>query len=543
MSGQASALRRSTDRRRTNLAWLDARTLLVLLLFVALFAIVAARSQPADTDTFWHLKSGELMWQTGRVLRADPFSHTVEGQAWIDHGWLVQVALWPIYRAAGLPGLALLLAALVTLAFVLVYRQGASRPGDVVAAFVTLLAALASSVAWSVRPQIVTFLLAAVIAYLLAAYKRTGRARRLWPIPLLVLLWVNCHGGFVVAFILMACYLAGEIMNGLTRSKEQRQPGRPGPIALAMAASLPMVLLNPNTVRLVPYAYQTVNIGPLQTFIQEWAAPDFHLLQLQPFIWLLLLALAALALARRQGDWTDLALIGVFGYMGLLAVRNVALFALVAAPVVARYATAALDELALSPRLSWLSTLTRPLPRRPSRAISLLNLGLLVVALAAGGALVGLRLVQMDEPDGWGPGLPVQAAEYLQTHDLPGKMFNTYNWGGYFVWTLYPQQPVFVDGRTDLYAFHGVLDDYVQVHLARAGWRDVLARYGIGYVVTEEGGLLATVMDEAEDWQAVYRDGITVIYVPAAAAGQAPGPASSPKGRIDPGHMQSRSTP
>ncbi len=98
------------------------------MLFVAIFAMVASRGQPADTDTWWHLKSGQLMWDTGQILRTDPFSHTAAGQPWIDHGWLVQVMLWPIYRATGLAGLALLLAAIVTAAFALVYRQCEGRP-------------------------------------------------------------------------------------------------------------------------------------------------------------------------------------------------------------------------------------------------------------------------------------------------------------------------------------------------------------------------------------------------------------------------------
>jgi len=130
---------------------------------------------------------------TGKVLLTDPFSPHRPGQSWIDHGWLVQVMLWPIYRATGLAGLALLLAAIVTAAFALVYRQCEGRP--FVAAFAALLAAIASSVIWAVRPQIVSFLLAAIIAYLLDAYRRTGNVRRLWPIPVVMVLWPTATPG------------------------------------------------------------------------------------------------------------------------------------------------------------------------------------------------------------------------------------------------------------------------------------------------------------------------------------------------------------
>ncbi len=497
---------------------LDTRRLLVAVLFVAVFAMVASRGQPADTDTWWHLKSGQLMWDTGRVLRADPFSHTVAGQPWIDHGWLVQVVIWPIYRAAGLPGLALLLAAIVTAAFALVYRQCEGRP--FVAAFATLLAVIASSIIWAVRPQIVSFLLAAILACLLDAYRKTGNVRRLWPIPLVMVLWANCHAGFVVAFILIGCYLAGALLNQVTGPRDAPLKARPAALAVVMLAGLPAVLLNPNTVKMIPYAYQTVSIGPLQQFIQEWAAPDFHNLQFHPFIWLLLLSVVAIGLSRRRADWIDLILLCGFGYMGLLAVRNVALFALVAAPILARYAAAALDELASSPRLSRLAILahSRPLPRPPRRSVVLLNTVLLVLVLAAAGVMVGLSLVRLHDPQVWGKGLPLQAGDYLREHDLPGRMFNNYNWGGYLIWALHPDKPVFVDGRTDLYAFNGVLDDYVRVQLAGPDWQGILSRYGVGYALIEPGSLLARALDTSSDWRKVYGDTLAVIYVRATGA-------------------------
>ena len=170
---------------------------------------------------------------------------------------------------------------------------------------------------------------------------------------------------------------------------------RLAPLVIVMLVSIPAVLLNPNTVKMFPYAYQTVSIGQLQDFIQEWASPDFHNLQFHPFIWLLLLTLAAMGLSRRRADWTDLALVGVFGYMGLLAVRNIALFALVAPPVLSRHTVFALDDLAtVNPRLSGLAALTHTLPSpRPRRGLVVLNLLLLILVLIGAGGKIGTDLL------------------------------------------------------------------------------------------------------------------------------------------------------
>lgn len=509
------------SERATRRSWggLTPQRLLVTVLFVAIFAM--AVRQPADTDTWWHLKSGQLMWEMGKILRTDPFSHTVAGVPWIDHGWLVQVFLWPVYRAVGLGGLALLLAAIVTTSVVLVYRQCSGRP--FVAAFIVLLAAVTSSVVWSIRPQIASLLLAALVAYLLHRYKESGQVRWLGPLPLLVILWANCHGGFVVAFILMGCYLVGETLNRVTASfspaagsefKGKEKNLRLWPLVLVILVSLPAVLINPNGARLFPYAFQTIRIGPLQDYIQEWMAPDFHRLQFQPFIWLLLMTVIAMGLSRRRADWADLAVVSVFAYMGLLAARNTALFALVAAPVLCRHLVPVLEELALVSRLSWLGMLTHTLPSRARpRRLVWLNTVLLVGVLIAAGIKVGLELDRMRAPTVWGQGLPLGAVEYLRSHNLPGQMFNSYNWGGYLIWNLYPDKPVFVDGRTDLYALNSrVLDDYTRVHWVRPGWQQVLDRYQIGFVITECTGLLDIMLAGTKEWESVYRDSLAVIY-------------------------------
>jgi hypothetical protein len=513
MAKTSSRLDSAAMRARSGLT---TRQLLVAVLFVAIFAM--AVRQPTDTDTWWHLKSGQLMWENGHLLRTDPFSHTVAG-APILYPALFQGFLWPIYRALGLAGLALLLAGMIVASFALIYRQCDGRP--YVAALAVLLAAIASSVVWAVRPHLVSLLLAAVLTYLLDRYRQNANSRWLWPIPLLVVLWVNSHGGFVIAFLLIGCHLVGEALNRFTLASPALPRLSLKPLLVVFLLSIPAVLVNPNTFKMFPYALQTVSIGPLQDFIQEWAAPDFHNIQFQPFIWLLLLTIGAIGLSRRRADWTDLALVCLFAYMSLLAVRNIALFALVAPPILTRHAVPALDDLATAnPRLSWLAALTHTLsPPRPRRPQTLLNILLLILVVIGAGVKVGLDLARVEDPDVWGQGLPLEAVEYLRDRDLPGEMFNSYNWGGYLIWSLYPDKPVFVDGRTDLYALNSrVLEDYSQVHWIRPGWPQVLDNYDIGYVITERTGLLDMMLAETEGWQPVHDDDLAVVYVRAKAA-------------------------
>ncbi|MER3515227.1 MAG: hypothetical protein C4310_13255, partial [Chloroflexota bacterium] len=312
----------------TRLFALNIHQVLTLVLFIALFTM--AVRVPLDTDTWWHLRSGQYIVETRSIPRTDPFSFTQAGAPWIDQSWLAQVLLYGVSRWTGVPGLAILVAILVVLAFAFVYRQ---CEGDrFLRAFTLILAATVSSVIWAARPQMLSFVLMAVVSYVLYRYKRSGLTSPpslagkgaeglglLWLLPIF-LLWVNLHAGYAAGFILIGCYLIGEVANRLLEQRDVpalswRDIGR---LAGVAALSVLVIPLNPNGAQMLLYPFKTVNIGVLQDFIQEWASPNFHELFQQPFIWLLLAVIVALGLSRRAADITDLLLVSVFAYMGLL---------------------------------------------------------------------------------------------------------------------------------------------------------------------------------------------------------------------------------
>ena len=124
-------------------------------------------------------------------------------------------------------------------------------------------------------------------------------------------------------------------------------------LVLVTLICLAVVVLNPQTYRMYTYPFQTVSIGVLRDFIQEWRSPDFHGLHLHPFIWMLLLTLAAMGFSGQRADLTDVGLVAGFAYLSLLAGRNIALFALLDGPVLARYGAPALSRLAGAVRARW----------------------------------------------------------------------------------------------------------------------------------------------------------------------------------------------
>ena len=91
-------------------------------------------------------------------------------------------------------------------------------------------------------------------------------------------------------------------------------------------------------------------------------------------------------------------------------------------------------------------------------------------------------------------------------------MFNTYNWGGYFIYWL-PDKPVFVDGRTDLYGDTFLSKDYLETASGAPGWDATLDKYKINYVVMEADSGLARSLRTAAGWKLDYDDKQAVVFV------------------------------
>jgi hypothetical protein len=484
--------------------YFDTRRLVVVITFMAIFAMAARIS--VDTDTWWHLRAGQWIWDHQAVLRVDPFSYTRAGANWQYPGWLVEPPLYWIYRLFGPGGLNLWTAGMVTLAFAFVWRTLSGGP--FLRAFVMVLAAAASGVYWAARPYLVTFVLAAVFLWILEDYRRKGfpsGSKSIWWIPLLMVIWANSHGGFAVGFILLGVYFMGSFGFVIKGSRVGLNYSRTALRALLsiLLTSVLAVCINPFGPVMLLYPFKTVNIGVLQDYIQEWQSPDFHSISVQPFAWLLLLTLAIVGVSRRRVSLIDLMLTAGFAYLGLLAGRNVALFALVAPMVITRHTAPMLAAISRGFRIK-----SMPVGVVPGR-LALINLLIACLVLITVGFKVALVYPRMVNEQAFQKGLPVEAVEYLRQTRPPGRLFNSYNWGAYLLWAL-PEYPVFVDGRTDLYNDE-VIGEWLRVARAEDGWQEILDKWGVRLVLVEPKTPLVYRLED-NGWQVLYSDQVSVVY-------------------------------
>jgi hypothetical protein len=195
-----------------------------------------------------------------------------------------------------------------------------------------------------------------------------------------------------------------------------------------------------------------------------------------------------------------------------------AIFGLVAVPIFVRYSSAAWERQLDSWRsMAWAQPLLAAAARPPGspRALSVLNAVLLAVVCLAALVKISLPLSPAAMERATRSSLPVDAVTYIETQRPAGPMFNSYNWGGYLLFRLWPDYRVFVDGRTDLYD-DTFLREYLHIYRADDGWSDLLDKYNVRMVVVEADSVLARFLRRDPAWKTAYHDSMASIFVKAA---------------------------
>jgi hypothetical protein len=467
--------------------------------YVAAYAFFFASKPLSDPDFWFHLKTGEYIFRTSLIPRTEFFSFTNNGSPWVAHGWLSGVIFYLVYSRPGSNTLIFIFAILATVAFWIAVRRSHSHPFlRGIAMFLGVWTALPTI---GVRPRVFTLLLASVFLALLTSYARRGEGSRIWWLVPLMVLWVNLHGGFLIGLALIGLTIIGIPLDALAAGEKfSAYWPRIRSLAVVFLACLLAGLINPYGLRIYTFVFEVLSSPVFQEVVVDWTSPNFHQPNLLPLLLLILLTIAAFALSPGRVRPSDLLLFLGTLYATLKQQRNMAIFALVAAPLLADYLQSWLVS------TSFGKTFGRSSSSDSSRAI-LLSL-LLLLPLAAFAAK--LKSTIYTPPSQERIKVPLKAVEYLKEKQITGNTFTDPNiWGGYLIWAL-QSNPVYIDGR-DVYPEEFV-KEYVEIIRGASDWRGPFDRYGVRIVIIEPRSMLARELRESANWQQVYQDEMAVVF-------------------------------
>jgi hypothetical protein len=457
---------------------------------VTLPALATLAFPPSSIDLAYHLRTGDLMLESGALPRTDPFSFTAQGQPWLDQQWGSQVLLAGTFRAGGWAALGALRLGLTALLFFLIYKAVRAAGADRRRAAWLTLGSFAVSLGGLIdlRPQLFGMVLFALVLWILAG--RQEQPGRLWMIPVATAIWSNLHGSYFLAPLLVLLAWIDDRSHGSTRARKT---------LLIAALSLAATVANPFGLLVWPYAWGVATHPWVSEVISEWQPPTLDSVEGSMFFLSAALVVAFLARRVRPTPWPVLLTLGAFLGMGLLAIRGTIWWGLVLAPVLARLVAA------------------RPSERQPRDEPSMANTGIAAVIVLAtvAGFLpwLGVRS-QTAPPTRVVSDAPYEMTAALNDHLGPGdRMFNPQIWGSWFIFAL-PQHPVFVDSRIEVFP-EEVWDDHDVVSTGREGWQRVLDRWGVDVVVLhrfEQEELIPRIRRDP-GWKNVYEDTEGLVFV------------------------------
>jgi hypothetical protein len=499
--------------------------LIFIVLLAAMTGGILAPRLLGDASIGWHIRNGELMLDSHSITRADPFSVTMNGKAWYAWEWLYDMAVAGVHHWFGVNGVvfftAVIIAATCALTLRLSLRRGADLP---VAAVLLALSLGASMIHLFARPHVLSWLFTVIWFQLLDSSPgmRCSNSRRLWWLPVLMLLWVNLHGGFVLGFVLLGLYLLSNAIRYFRCKLEEMHRSivkRLRALGLVTAASFAASLINPYGYRLHVHVYRYLSSRWLMNHIDEFLSPDFHGVAQQCFVLILLITIVALAIGRKPPLEHVLVLLFA-AYSGLYASRSLPVSSLLLTLMVAPLLTQAVGEGRTNSGLSsslkvffsrWEAFGSRMASIELSQRghiwpLAALALGLLVCAQQGRIGSYQWMNAHFD-----GKRFPVQASEVIVQRGIREPIFSPDSWGGYLIYRLYPQTRVFVDDRHDLYG-EEFLKNYLKAVRVTPDWDSLLNDQRVNWVLLPTGSSLANMLEQAARWNVVYRDGTAVLF-------------------------------
>jgi hypothetical protein len=429
----------------------------VLAILTARFAVTAVDFPAGDGDLAWQRWLGRTIVTTRHIPRAlGAESFTASGAPWTPQEWAFGIGA--SLGTTGLPwalfALAVTACAIAALALV-GYRAVRRGAAPIAVALVVTAAGLAMFESFGVRAQVVAWPMLALTLLLL-----DNEGPWMWAVVPVAALWSNLHASAMLAPLLAASVALGRWSEDRAWTPRLRRS-----VAVTAATAL-AICVNPFGIGLPEYAVSLFS-SPIKTHISEWEPTNVSMISFAIGSLPLLLGAIVLGVVTRRSR-SDALIVAAFTFLLFFAARNIAVFAIVIAPLVAVSMTQALGlsvERQEQARLDWVGKYGLP--------------GFAVMLAV----VVGMGLYRSEARTE----LTMPYKEIAALEHTPGEhriFCADFAWCSFFIGA--PHQSVFLDGRADPYPAD-VWNDFVTIAFLQPHWREQLDAHGVNALIAERG--------------------------------------------------------
>jgi len=445
-----------------------------LLVLCCVFPLIYGLRQVLCNDIWLHIRTGSWIWAHAAVPSSQLYSFMLNSKEWIDHEWLFQILVYPLYELAGVNGLImmrLVIVSAILCIFISIVRK--TERLFFISTSILAISVAASFSRWYIRPELFSLLFMVVFIYMLKGYK--GKNSIFFIVPLQAL-WVNIHGYFIVGPVILFLFLLSRAAQAKLKLPFEWNASRFSgqafkKLLLVFFLLVGVSLLNPYFFKGAAYPADVLfsaigdSLSSSYAFssVSELAGiPVTCIILNQSFSLLsatIIIFFTSLLLNLRKADIFDIILFISLLSITIVANRHIGMLALALGiltlfnlknvqregPFLWEAGKGAVKKLLL--RVAYI-VFTLFL------IYNLFNIARGVTAAFNKRYIYNLNCDTKSfilGKDKFAFNQPFGAAQFLKENHVKANIFNFFNHGTYLIFALYPDCRVFIDGRTEVY--------------------------------------------------------------------------------------------
>ena len=435
-----------------------------LTIFFLLIIGLLSFAQLSNHDTGFHLKTGEYIIENLKIPTTDVFSYTAIGQAWVNHYWFSDVVMYLVNRILGYWGLIFFVSLVAVATYIVLYKTSkifGSNQWSIL--FVSALYSIFFIIIWSywsARPQIFGFFLCALLIFILEKWRSSGNKKWLALSVPVIFVWANSHASVILGIFLVAVYI------GIFLIPRIKIPSLWIKEVVWGILVCVVTLANPNGLKVLTYSWN-ISDAVKEVGIFEWISIWPYLFSPNPqkarIVFIFMVAVLIFVLwvmfyklrVLKKIKLRHLVLLVTAFILPLISVRHVGFFPILTFPLL----TDSLDYF-----------LVKKLAEK--KYFNLIKIGIFVFGLAL--LVVGLWKIPSTPISE--KSLPERAGNFISENKIQGPIFNTISHGSYLIWKIWPQEKVFIDGRSEVYPLE-IWSDYKKIMEVGDEWKGLFNKY------------------------------------------------------------------
>ncbi len=474
-----------------------------IYIIISIF-VWALLSNNIDPDFWARIIQGDAFWQLGHILKSDIFSYT-QTHTWFDHEWGVSVLFSFVLRHFGYWGIFTLRILLAFLIIYMLFKTAEYKSEKKLkildfCLFNLALVVMPSIFSSALRCHYITFLFFILFIYLFERVRKNGENKLLFLLPLIMLVWVNCHGGCVSGLGLLCIYTIGEALNKKSFKK----------YILTLFACLAVMFINPYGIDYVKFIFMASTMP--RPFVTEWISPFASSNPI--FFWFKLyyiffLFILIIKVKDYKNDITKYILLFVCAYLSFVYIKNIPFFVITSIIFLYSDICKRIYNIIDNNKERLKKENNNDLLLTYEKRLNFIHNILPYVCMVL---FTGFNAFCIIQPDlCYLREQPVSQAEFFKINNLNGKILAPMELGSYLAYKLFPNNLIYMDGRYEEVYFNKEKELLDKFYNAQEGWEEILKEpYKPDYIIIPIDALINDYIPV--DYKSVYSDEKYIIY-------------------------------